>query len=424
MDASLHQALHCAFQKNDVQTLRSLFSQRPELRQLINAPVGPFDSPAICNTRSREMLDLLLEYGADINAKSQWWAGGFGLLDFADDDLAHYAIERGARIDAHSAARLGLLDKLRELITADPSVVRAGGGDGKTPLHFARNLEVAQFLLDHGADINARDIDHESTPAQHLIAEHPEVVRYLVQRGARTDLFLAAALGNLDLVKQHLSQNPDAIRARIDNQTFPMSNPRAGGTIYIWTLGNGLSPHQVAKKFGHQHIVEHLLQQSPPEVQLLNRSWFHDEPAVKRLLREHPTLPAKLVTSDPAALPNAARERNQFALRLLLEAGFPIDSRGQHNASSLHWSCWHGDIDSVKLLLSCNAPLELTDADFNATPLGWAMHGSENSWHREQGNYAEVARLLLKAGAKLPEKLSGAPEIRSAIRAAGFGPSE
>lgn len=417
MDANLHQSLHEAFCNNNVQAVRAALIANPQLRQLINAPVGPFDSPAICNVRSREMLDLLLEHGADINAKSQWWAGGFGLLDFANDDLAQYAIQRGACIEVHSAARLGFLDKLRGLIAASSSLVNAPGSDGKRPLHFARNIEVAEFLLGHGAEIDAKDIDHESTPAQHLIGERPEVARYLIKRGAKSDIFLAAALGDLALVKHHLAENPDSIRARIDNKTFPMSNPRAGGTIYIWTLGNSLSPHQVAKKFGHNEVLEFLLSQSPPEVQLVNYCWLHDEPAVKRLLATHPNLPAQLPSADPAALPNATRERNHFALRLFLEAGFPIDARGQHQATALHWAAWHGDATAVQLLLQRNAPLELTDRDFNATPLGWAMHGSENSWFRDKGNYPETARLLLQAGAKRPDKLSGSAQIQSAITA-------
>jgi ankyrin repeat protein len=416
MDDVLKQSLHASFCTNDVAALRAALTANPQLRQLINAPIGPFDSPAICNVRSREMLDLLLEHGADINAKSQWWAGGFGLLDSADDDLAQYAIQRGARLEAHSAARLGLLDKLRELIQADPSLVHARGGDGKQPLHFARNIQIAELLLNHNADINAKDIDHESTPAQHLIGEHPDVARYLVQRGAKRDIFLAAALGDLALVKHHLAENPDSIRARIDNRSFPMSNPRAGGTIYIWTLGNGLSPHQVAKKFGHDLVVKYLFEQSPPEVQFLNYCWFHDELAAKRLLTADSNLIKKLAATDPAALPNAARERNHFALRLFVEAGFPIDARGQHNGTALHWASWHGDAKSVQLLLEHKAPLELKDADFQATPFGWMMHGSENSWHRKEGNYPEIARLLINAGAKLPDQISGAPDLQAAIR--------
>src|SRR5204863_8965162 len=117
-----------------------------EVKARINEPVGFFDAPAITLARSREMLDVLLEAGADINAKSRWWAGGFGLLHGAAPELAAYAIERGAVVDAHAAARLGLIEKLRELVAADPGQVHARGGDGQTPLHFAGTIAVAEYL--------------------------------------------------------------------------------------------------------------------------------------------------------------------------------------------------------------------------------------------------------------------------------------
>ena len=44
--------------------------------------------------------------GADVNARSQWWTGGFGRLHTADPELAAYAIERRAVVDVHAAARL------------------------------------------------------------------------------------------------------------------------------------------------------------------------------------------------------------------------------------------------------------------------------------------------------------------------------
>ena len=79
----------------------------------------------------------LLAVGAEINARNDWWAGGFGLLDTAPPELAHYVIERGAIVTAHASARLGLLEQLKQLIAADPSLVHQPGRDGKTPLHFA-----------------------------------------------------------------------------------------------------------------------------------------------------------------------------------------------------------------------------------------------------------------------------------------------
>src|SRR5256885_8363919 len=109
-----------AISKNDAALMAQVLQQHPELKSRINDPVGPFDSPVIIHVRSREMLDVLLAAGADINARSRWWAGSFGLLDTAKPDLAGYAIERGAIVTAHAAARLSMLDKLRELISANP----------------------------------------------------------------------------------------------------------------------------------------------------------------------------------------------------------------------------------------------------------------------------------------------------------------
>src|SRR5260370_19699609 len=138
-----------AFAKDDTLRVRQLLERHPQLKAKINEPLGPFDSPALVNARSRQMVDVLLAAGADINAKSRWWAGGFGLLHGASPDVAAYAIERGALIDVHAAARLGLLERLQELIAEEPALVNARGGDGQTPLHFASTIAIAAYLLDH-----------------------------------------------------------------------------------------------------------------------------------------------------------------------------------------------------------------------------------------------------------------------------------
>src|SRR5579863_3945127 len=121
-----------ALRVDDAVAVRGLLDKYPELKARINDPVGDFNSPAIMRVRSREMLDVLLDAGADINARSQWWAGGFGILDCASPEVAAYAIERGAIITAHAAARLGMPDRLAALIDADPALVHARGGDGQT----------------------------------------------------------------------------------------------------------------------------------------------------------------------------------------------------------------------------------------------------------------------------------------------------
>ena len=229
------------------------------------------------------MIDLLFREGADVNARSHWWAGSFGVLD-NDRGLAPYLIERGARVDAYAASRHGMLDRLRALVNDDPDVVHTRGGDGQTPLHVAANVEIARFLLEHGADIDARDIDHESTPAQYLIRERQDVARFLVDRGARTDILMVAALGDLERVRGHLDADPASIRTEVSDQFFPKIDHRAGGTIYTWTLGAHKTAHLIAREFGHEKVVQLLMERSPTELKLALASELGDE-ALLRWLR-------------------------------------------------------------------------------------------------------------------------------------------
>ncbi|MCI0535085.1 MAG: ankyrin repeat domain-containing protein, partial [Verrucomicrobiales bacterium] len=319
-----------AFCDHDAALFRALLKRYPAMKARINEPVAAFDSPLITNVRSREMLDVLLEAGADINAKSRWWAGGFGLLHGADPELAAYAIERGAVVDVHAAARLGRIDRLRELVSENPPLVQARGGDGQTPLHFASTIEIAEYLLNHGAEIDAVDVDHESTPAQYMIRDRQEIVRFLVGRGCKTDLLMAAALGDAALVRQHLAADPNCIRMRVSHESFPMANTKAGGTIYQWTLGWYVSAHDVAKQFGHDDILRLLMGRSPADVKLIAACWLNDQSAVQSVLAQHPRLILDLSDADRRQLAHAARNNNLAAVRLMLAAGWPVSARSQH----------------------------------------------------------------------------------------------
>ena len=74
-------------------------------------------------------------------------------------------------------------------------------------------MAIAEFLLDRGADIDARCIDHKSTPAQYALVDRPEVCRRLLERGATPDIFMAARLGDL------------ALAARLIDRIRPSSAP-------------------------------------------------------------------------------------------------------------------------------------------------------------------------------------------------------
>lgn len=412
-----------AFAANDAGRVARLLDRFPQLAARINDASLAFGSPPIvCAAQRgrREMIDVLLRFGADVNARTDWWAGGFGVLDVADPELAPFLIERGARVDVHAAARLRMLDKLEALVADDPERVHARGGDGKTPLHCAATIDVARFLLDHGADIDARDVDHESTPAQYAAGSRQEVARYLIGRGCGTDVLLAAALGEADLVRRLLDADPQTVHVRVSDEWFPMVRPKGGGTIYQWELGWYVSAHQVARKRGHEAIFELLMDRTPPEEKLLVACWLHDEALVGRLLGADAGLAGRLPPAGRRHVAHAAHNNDAAALRLMLSAGLSADVRGRHAATPLHWAANHGNAQMTRMLLAHAPPLEAPDEDFKATPLGWAIHASREGWHRDAEEAVEVVRLLLDAGAKLPDKPDGAPGVREELRRRGI----
>src|SRR5205814_1861072 len=78
--------------------LREILARHPFLRDRINDTLFDLDAPAIVASRkNRAMVDALLDSGADINARSQFWGRTVGVLDDNDNpQMVSYLIERGA----------------------------------------------------------------------------------------------------------------------------------------------------------------------------------------------------------------------------------------------------------------------------------------------------------------------------------------
>jgi hypothetical protein len=116
---------------------------------------------------------------------------------------------------------------------------------------------------------------------------------------------------------------------------------------------------------------------------------------------------------------HAARNNHIAAVRSMLSIGFPVDALGQHRATPLHWAAFHGHAEMTREILRHQPPLELKDADFQASPLGWAIHGSVHGWYCRTGDYPATVALLLEAGARPPDRLTGGTEaVRAVLRRA------
>lgn len=138
-------------------------------------------------------IDALLDAGADINATGAVIAGGTPLSDaraFLQRKAARRLIERGATVDLHDAATLGLMEYLEKEYAGEQGSDE-GNADEKTSLAFwnachGGSLEGAKFLRDQGADRNVVPPWDETTPLDAAIKSgNEELVEWLKSIGAR-----------------------------------------------------------------------------------------------------------------------------------------------------------------------------------------------------------------------------------------------
>jgi hypothetical protein len=136
-----------------------------------------------------DVLDALLDAGADLEADGGVIAGGTPLVDaraFGQWRAAHRLVERGARTTIDDAATLGLLDRLEGYFAGAPpdpeDVSRAFWG----ACHGGQR-RCAEYLLDRGADLDWVPPWERLTPRDAAARSGAdELVWWLRARGARS----------------------------------------------------------------------------------------------------------------------------------------------------------------------------------------------------------------------------------------------
>lgn len=104
-----------------------------------------------------EIVKLLLKHGADPLKKNRDGAMPLDLVREGDEDVADLLRGKAALLDA---AKKGNLARVQRLVTPENINCRDSQGRNSTLLHLAagyNNFEVAEFLLEMGADVNAQD---------------------------------------------------------------------------------------------------------------------------------------------------------------------------------------------------------------------------------------------------------------------------
>src|SRR4030065_907104 len=103
--------------------------------------------------------ELLERYPSLINANASWTETAIeAAAQTGQVDIVNYLLDRGAEYDICTAAMVGNLDCVQEFIKEDTKLVNARGAHGIPLLYFTvihARLDVAEFLLQQGADPNA-----------------------------------------------------------------------------------------------------------------------------------------------------------------------------------------------------------------------------------------------------------------------------
>ncbi len=135
------------------------------------------------------VLDALLDAGADIEARGAVIGGGTAMADataFGQWKAARRLLERGASTTLFEAAALGALDRVEAHCTTEPPPSKEDVTGALWGACHGGQREVAEYLLDRGADINWVGWDDLTPLDTALRSEASAVVDWLRNRGGRS----------------------------------------------------------------------------------------------------------------------------------------------------------------------------------------------------------------------------------------------
>jgi len=203
-DVDIFAAVH----RGDAQRVQDLLAQNSALAD----EKGPEEETPLRWASTVEVARLLLEAGADMegvlgNAEERGYLQSPVEKGYAE--VVRFLIDRGYSVDISLAVRIDDSERVRALLNDDPSLVNASFGNRKL-LHLARSVAVAELLLEAGADLHERDPGHQLMPVEWAINRDrdPELIRFLISRGARKTIHLACQLGDLGMAEEVLDQDP------------------------------------------------------------------------------------------------------------------------------------------------------------------------------------------------------------------------
>ncbi|MFZ9914441.1 MAG: ankyrin repeat domain-containing protein [Phycisphaerales bacterium] len=223
-------------------------------------PQGPATTALITAVRSGDLAKVSAELatGVDVNERDK----------------------AGQRTALHWAAKLGTTPVMEALVAAkaDPNIADR---QGRTPLWSAveTNLETARFLVEKGADVNARDQIKSSPLLWAAGFGKPETVAYLISKGAEvkaiddngwTPLIWAAGLGQAQTVDILVKSGADLNAADKQTGDTPLlRGARTGKADSLKILIVAGADLKAKNKLGQNALHLAAMSGSPDKVQIL-----------------------------------------------------------------------------------------------------------------------------------------------------------
>ena len=295
----------------------------------------------------------------------------------------------------------GDLETVRHLLDDNPAWIHTVGSHGRTMLWEAAyrgKLEMVQFLLERGADINlpgCYHIQHRLEITPYCVARYEGrdlVADYLLQHGATIDIHTAAYLEDYDAVRSHLDNDPSLINTGYlqavmltagQPHTFehrkaawatPLCYAIVGGNLAIVELlisqGATIKPYSerfldYAIAYNHVAIVKALLENGadPSEAPRI----FDDNSEMSKTLKNYGIPPKDI--NDPGdmgwpMLVYVCRGDNREhpeKIERLLALGADIDVRNYKGKTGLHCAAKAGFLKVIHLLIEKGASIDALD---------------------------------------------------------------
>ncbi len=244
-------------------------------------PIGGSKRPAPAGTDlidaamhgNSAKLHMLLDQGADVNAKAS--DGRTALITgslFGHVDVVQTLLDRGADVNAKdhegwTALMMAARTPRRDVMQA---LLAKGAVQDLFVAAILGDVVLVRTLLDQGADVNARTNNGETALFLASQKSHQQVVQELLAKGAQQDLFIAAILGDMALLRAMLDQGADVNAKTNDGETALILACKQGRLEEVRTLLEraeinakdkyGETALMKASRAGHLEIVQALLE--------------------------------------------------------------------------------------------------------------------------------------------------------------------